>query len=418
MIDRRWALGALLLPGAASAQEVTGYAEVLGTGMAGVEGVPIQAVERFRPELSARLWEDVLFVGTMELRFRQGRDLQTEVRRTLEESDLGAFLEACTWPEDDNEVLGISGVEDYLAVERFYLDLYRPEIDLRIGRQAVQWGSARFLNPTDPFPEVLLTEPWRPRRGVNAVRATVPLGDLHQVQALLGTDDLFRHERAAVRATLNALQTDFSAVGAWRGDVDGGLVGLDIRGTAGVGFWLEGAVHLRAEEAWEEVVLGIDYSLPVADRLILTAQYYRSGRGAAGPIGGALLGAFEPPDCNGAGPFPEAEPRDPFAPFLTGSDYGFASASLALSQELSITATALQNLGDGTGVALPMVAYYPTGWLELSAMAQVPYSLWGDGGELRPRPEDLAFEGPGGLEVDFSGLVPTMSLILWTRASF
>ncbi|MEQ1501512.1 MAG: hypothetical protein ABMB14_04735 [Myxococcota bacterium] len=419
----------------ASAQEVGGFVEVRGTGYLGVDGTPWQLVERVRPEVDAPLLGDRLALGVaVEAALAQGRSTVDELQRTLDASEFGPLLALadCAWPTHANEALRVDAASDYLSVERLYVDAYLPAIDLRVGRQAINWGSARFFNPTDPFPEVLLSEPWRPRRGVNAVRATIPIGERHQVQLVGGANDTFTAERAAARATLNAAGTDLSLAGAWRGEVDEALVGLDVRGTLGVGFWVEGSIHHRPDEVWEELAVGVDYSFPVLETLLLTAQYYRNGRDADAGVAG-LTAALEPPVCAAVPAPPAAPAADPFAPFVTGRDYGFLAATLAVTRDLSVNAAALQSLDDGTGFVFPTVTVAPTGALEVSIAAQVPYGLTGRG-EFRPAPDDLVVTGDqlaglvgggsgsvpdlGALSVDLGGLVPDASVIVWTRLNF
>jgi hypothetical protein len=81
----------------------------------------------------------------------------------------------------------------------------------------------------------------------------------------------------------------------------------------------------------------------------------------------------------------------------------------------------LQNLNDGSGLLVPTISYNVLDWLDVAASAQVPYALDSDGGELKPRQEDLflSAEVPGGtLSADLSGLVPAATVTIWTRASF
>jgi hypothetical protein len=281
-------------------------------------------------------------------------------------------------------------------VERLYLDAWLPFADVRVGRQAINWGSAFFVNPTDPFPEVLITAPWRERAGVSAARATIPIAERHQFQAFVGSDDAFENVRAAGRGTVNVWETDFSLVGAYREEADDGIVGLDVRGTAGVGFWLEGAWHLDTDP-YEEVAVGIDYSFPVLDGLLIRGQYYRNG---SGEPDASFLDRLTP----GA--------DDPFAPVFYGRDYAMLAVSLVASPAFSGSIVGVQNFGDGSAFAVPTITWLPTGWLDVNASAQVPFSTWGDGGELHPGPSDLVLAGQ-----DISGLVPDATFTLWTRVS-
>ena len=69
-----------------------------------------------------------------------------------------------------------------LTVREAYLDLYGfllPDLDIRIGRQRIAWGTADKLNPTDNLNPDDLEDVWDFGRhlGSNAVRASFYLGD-------------------------------------------------------------------------------------------------------------------------------------------------------------------------------------------------------------------------------------------------
>lgn len=394
----------LLAPPPAEAQAVQGFADLRFTASPGASGEVWQLIERVRPSFSAELAERVRVVATVEAALAQGRHLPSELARALEAAGQD-------WPSYTNEVFRIDRSADYLDVDRLHLDLYLGPADLRVGRQALNWGSAQFFNPTDPFPEVLLAEPWRPRRGVNAVRAHVPFGELHDASLVVATNDTLDALRAAGRVRFNWLGTDLALVGAYRGDSESGLVGIDLRGTLELGFWLEAAYHF-GPRGFEELSAGLDYSLPVLERLTLLVQYYRNGSGSTAP---SVLDAL-PLQLGGA------SPRDPFAPFVRGRDYLLIASTLLAEPELSLSVATLQNLNDGTGFVLTTVSYNLLDWLDVACTAQVPHQLWGDGGELRPGPEDLRLtvDVPtlGERVVDLRGLVPTASVTFWSRANF
>ena len=312
------------------------------------------------------------------------------------------------------------------AVDRLFVDLYQGPYDLRLGRQSLHWGSAQFFNPTDPFPEVLLAEPWRPRRGVNAARATVPFGVMNDLVTVAAIDDGLHHASVASRLRVNTRGVDLAISGAWRGDTDAGQVGLDLRGTTLVGWWLE-AAHFPGPDAHTELVVGIDYSLPVLDRLVVLAQYYRHGAGATHPdrYQRALAPAgVQLPRCDGplGSLFGPADP-DPFARFTLARDYLLLGARAEIDPDVAVSAFLLQNLNDGTALGVPTLSYLVSAALDLSLSAQLPLRTWGEGGELRPRPGDLRREHalpPGGetLVLDLSGLSPDAVVTFWARLSF
>ena len=159
--------------------DVSGYAEMQGRWVSGVEGTPWQATQRFRPSLEAEAASWVRLHVTVEATYWEGRDEALEAYALVEE-EVGTVLETSGCPLTEPES-GIHDIDEVLGVERLYADFYTSFADIRVGRQALNWGSALGLNPTDLFAEVLVAEPWRERRGVNAIRANFPVGDRHQV---------------------------------------------------------------------------------------------------------------------------------------------------------------------------------------------------------------------------------------------
>jgi hypothetical protein len=73
-------------------------------------------------------------------------------------------------------------------------------------------------------------------------------------------------------------------------------------------------------------------------------------------------------------------------------------------------------------MVVPTLTVNPSGGTEIAVSAQIPFKLWGDGGEFKPDPDDLvvAVEPAPGLavEADLSGLAPDATVILWARANF
>jgi len=246
--------------------------------------------------------------------------------------------------------------------------------------------------------------------------------------AVAALDDGLEHSRLASRLRVNARGVDLAVSGTWRGDTRDGQVGLDLRGTNLVGWWVEGALF-PGSDSYTELTVGGDYSFPVLERLVVLAQYYRSGSGATRPDDYrrslARLGAALPRCDVDLGPFlgREAADSSPFARFTLARDYLLAGATSSVTPDLSANAFVLQNLNDGTALWVPTLSFLATDRMDLSLSAQVPFKLWGEGGELKPRAGDLRFEGsfpPGTdpLVLDLSGLVPTATLTFWARFSF
>ncbi|HZA50837.1 MAG TPA: hypothetical protein VE549_08850, partial [Myxococcaceae bacterium] len=200
-------LFALALVGAGSAlgQDTQGFAEIRASLFPGAAGEKLQLTQRLRPTFETELTERVKLVATIEAALSEGRDQSEQLEQALRQSELGPLLDAaeCRWPAPRNAAVRIGDADDYLDVDRLFLDAYIGEVDVRVGRQALNWGSAQFFNPTDPFPEVLFAEPWRPRRGVNAVRVSVPFGQTRDLMAVAAVNDALDEFRGAARLRLN-----------------------------------------------------------------------------------------------------------------------------------------------------------------------------------------------------------------------
>ena len=394
----------ILLVGAALAGDVGGYAEVRGAVYGGVDGTSWETVERFRPTLEHELHERVVLSSTVEARVTQGRYPVAEGYALVEEQ-LGHLLEpaGCSLEAPDR----YTSADDVLGVERLYVDLYHPRVDLRVGRQALNWGSALFLNPTDLFGEVLLAEPWQERAGVDAARATVPFGSSHQVVAVAALDRGLESGRFGLKPTFNLRGTDLSPVLGYRsaeGDFLGGVpsAGWDLRGELVVGWWVEGRVDLDELDELEPVVsAGIDYSLPALDRFLLSAQYTFDATGKDDPAAYHLLDrgvSVAVPEC-AAEIAPEvSEPR-----FTIGRHYALLSVNAAY-ETVGLQAAALMNVQDRSTLIVPQVNWTPGSRWTLTVGGNVPVGS----GEFAPT-DEMQILRQGFVELDMAGLVPDWS---------
>jgi hypothetical protein len=412
---------AMLSHAAVAADEDPGYLELRGAWLAGVGGQRGQLVEELRPSFTSPLGEHFKLSATVDLSLSEGRDTPGELDRLLEDGGFGPLLasQGCAVAPATSSLFHVNRASDYLEVARLHLDYYSEHLDVRAGRQAVHWGSAQFFNPTDPFPEVMLTEPWRPRRGVNAVRAHYGVGIALDADLVAAVDDSLTKGRAAARLRVNRWGVDAALSAGWRGG-DRWLVGLDLRGTFGVGYWLEAALVPTRGVVHEELALGLDYSFDLFERLVVMAEYYRIGANPTSPDAYQRIGrlaAAAGTTCS----FLSGSGVDPFASPMLARDYFLASVTAAFTPDVTATLPYLQNLDDGTAVILPTLTWGATGWLDVSLSAQLPFLAWGRGGELKPRPGDLVVVAPVGgatARADLAELVPAATFTLWTRASF
>jgi hypothetical protein len=394
---------------------IEGYAELRASAQIGVEGVPWNLTERVRPRLALPVGERVTVEAVVEASLTQGRDATQEAVDLIQASEVGALLEAAGCEYDPEP--RYDEASDYLSVERLHVDVNLPAVDLTFGRQALNWGSGLVFQPTDLFAEVLATEPWRERRGVNAVKAAIPIKD-HQVTVVAAIgDDLspLWDERpadleasGAVKATFRVGSNALSAVGHVRSDGDW-FAGADLRGNLEVGWWIEGG--WQGDAAAAEVVAGVDYSFDVLQMLYLAAEYRYDGTGARPEdydFSARSAGLQNPFECAFL-PSAPSETRT-----TLGVHYVDAVLRLGVTEDLSVSATGIVNLLDGTGYAVPNFALNVGSHATINVAAQVPFGV---DGEFRPAADALTFTA-GEYSADLSGLLPDATVLGWVRYSF
>jgi len=414
--------------------EVAGYAEVRALYQVGVEGVPWLLVERVRPTFDIAPHPRVRAFVAVEGVLAQGRDTADELAKYLDGTQVGdKIAEFCT----EQETYHFDDVHGYLTVERLYVDWTGERVDIRAGRQAVNWGSGLVFNPTDVYSEVVASEPWRERTGVNAVRVSVSPNESWQVLGLLtADDDLSPFEdpdefpafeelplSGAAKLTLRKFAVDWSAVGVYRPDGPW-FAGADIRGTLGVGYWVEGGWHGDQDAVnpeGVEVVAGIDYSFPVLDRLYVAAEYRYDGTGEADPdaydyglrSGSSVELPFACPfSTTGVNIDPDEE--QPLPRTTLGQHYVDAIVSVKFLDDWSVGTTAIVNVQDGTGLLVPDVSRtFGERWV-VHVGAQIPL---GEDGEFAP-PEETFDIVAGDAKGNVSGFVPAATLNAWVRYSF
>jgi hypothetical protein len=198
-------------------------------------------------------------------------------------------LESRLYPQKKDSV---SSFAIFQNLDRAFLTLKTKPADIYVGRQAIAWGSARVINPTDVLAPFAFDElDVEDRIGVDAIRVRMPIGLLGEMDAgyVFGRD--FELERSAMflRSKFNYLNTDISLLAV---DFQENLLtGLDIaRSIGGAGFWLETAYvfvdALNSDKSdcsqdYFRGSAGLDYSL--RDGTYLFAEYHFNQAGAKKP---------------------------------------------------------------------------------------------------------------------------------------
>lgn len=375
-------LAVLLLAIAASGRaELFGYAEVRGFWLDGVsdsDKVKYITMERLRPTFTQDIedFPDTSLTITPQLYFQQGRN-----HPEIEETD------------------------DYLTIERFYLDSYFEKFDLRIGRQAVNWGSAQIWNPTDLFREVFLTDYWAERAGINAAKVYVPLPENSSLTAVAATGDTSgKDNRYGLKLGTTWKETDLAAVFMDDTVADRLVWGVDVRGQLKIGYWIEAAWLAPKDkdvDAHLEAVVGADYSFPIKMGLVISAQYFHDGSGEKRKEDYDWMSVM-------------TNTRSGLA-----QDYASLMAMLTWNDELSFALMGISNLDDGTGIIIPYANLILPYDLQMNLGANL--SAGPEGGEFRPGDKAAKLTDDPFLRLALNQYLPEVPdnvYYMWLRWSF
>jgi len=185
---------------------------------------------------------------------------------------------------DPNPTLGSTRDKSviYQNLDRLNLQINFQSGDLTIGRQAISFGSARVINPTDvflPFDVKTLNQEYR--IGIDAIRFQKPLSDLSELDmgVILGVDGAKENSAAFVQAVTNLSGADVS--GTLIRYSQQNLIGAGIQSSLGdFGFWLEGA-HVWGETQYTRLSTGVDYAFN--ESVFGMIEYHFSEAGATSP---------------------------------------------------------------------------------------------------------------------------------------
>ncbi|MCP4703943.1 MAG: hypothetical protein GY865_04980 [candidate division Zixibacteria bacterium] len=236
--------------------------------------------------------------------------------------------------------------------------------DIYIGRQAIAWGSARTINPTDILTPYNFDElDSEDRMGVDAVRLRVPVGFMGEFDAgyLFGEDFKFRNSAFYLRSKFYAAQTDFSFL--IMGFKHSLLLGADMtRALGGAGFWIEAAYVITngllkhkntVYDNYFRGTIGLDYSL--TDRMYGFIEYH-----------------YNQPGENEANDYPLLPGGIAYfwgSVYLKGQHYIMPGASYQITPLIMTTNNLIWNLNDLSILIAPTMEYNIAENIYLSAGA-------------------------------------------------
>ncbi len=184
-----------------------------------------------------------------------------------------------------------------VILDRALVKLFFKRMDLYIGRQTIGWGSGYAWNPTDVWNRKNPADPTAPRRGVNAIRAEIPMGDLSGLSVVVspgtgleqtGTGARFKTNVAGYDMSLSFIRV-YTADAALLNMPERLIGGGDISGQIGdIGVFAEAALvnpvyenrkYSDLSHLYAQTDVGCYYTFE--NGLYVIAEYYFNRPGAA-----------------------------------------------------------------------------------------------------------------------------------------
>ncbi len=207
--------------------------------------------------------------------------------------------------------------------------------DLTIGRQAIAFGAARFVSPTDIFePFLVSTLDTEYRVGVDAVRFQGTFGDFseYDLGIVIGEDARTENSALYARYKTSITGNDLETVLIVREEMV--MVGGGIERAVGdMGFWAEIAYAVSdVGDNYTRASIGLDRAF--GDNVLGMIEYHYSEAGSTDPDNYLSLLGTAPLMTGGV--------------YLLGQNYLIPAVNWTATPLLSVTASTFVNLNDGS----------------------------------------------------------------------
>ncbi len=261
-------------------------------------------------------------------------------------------LRSLDWPIMSGEVPGASWRHE---IDRAFVAWHARGAEITVGRQAVGVGRGVLFGAVDvfaPFSPLEADREWR--RGVDAVRADVKLGDRWSLDGVAAFGESIDGSAFVARLRGYAGEVDGELVLGWRArDLVAGLVSSAAVGDAEVHG--EVAVYrtsepypggLGAEErVVPKAVIGASYRIPVGQGVPVFLEWHWSGFGVADPAG--VVARLADPGLRVR--YLRGDTQ------ILGQQVAALLATYEADQELTLSLLGLVSTRDASGVAAPGV---------------------------------------------------------------
>lgn len=240
----------------------SGYLKNYTVAQDEIDNGPIQLDRSYRMQNSGRFMVDVFNDNQVwQMHYEVGIDAISDLQTISEtfftpqrQSYRLTDIDATIGPDDKEVVVPQN-------LDRLNVQFQLESGDLTIGRQAITFGSARIINPTDVFlPFDVRTLNTEYRTGIDAVRFQKPIGQLGELDmgVILGPDGKPENSAAFFQVLTNYSGSDYQFTAMRFAEQN--LLGAGIQSALGVfGFWLE-AAYVSGDDDYARASIGLDYA--------------------------------------------------------------------------------------------------------------------------------------------------------------
>ena len=330
-----WLLtGLLALPGLARADvNFTGYLKSFAIAQDSFSNPVLEAPVIYQSQNSGRfMWEGFGSHTVWQIHYELS---PLAVSRHLETSLPTFNVGGGNYRLSDPDATLSNDEEDknliYQNLDRFNVQFQFDIGDLTLGRQAISFGSARVINPTDIFlPFDVRTFNTEYRTGVDAIRFQRPIGQLGEIDAGLVLGDNADADNSAAFLQLRGNYKGKDLHLAMMQFANQHLVGVGLQGALGsAGFWFEVA-DVSGDVSYSRFSMGLDYAF--TGNTFAQVEYHHNGAGSNNPADYPSLADDLPYQRGGV--------------FLLGQDYLMPMFSVQVSPLWTLATQGIYNLSD------------------------------------------------------------------------
>lgn len=320
----------------------------------------------------------------------------------------------------------VTKIDDLLTLARLYMEIRTRYVDIRAGKQAFNWGPAQLWSLTTPFVPQDPTDLNAELPGLWAVSARInynPTGFFY-LGAMAAPDFSYTLEFLRWKQTFG--NTDIALVAVEGGPKRRLTFGAELKTTIVLGFWIEAAMTIPYQRMIDNesgadptfsFVVGVDYSFPVLESLVVSLQYYYNHSGITDP----KKYPFNTPE--GLAAFAAALQQTSQSNNITGiglggggyigAHYLFLSGNLTILEGLSVAVTAIGNILDPSVLVGPFVNWT---FLDDFTLTLGAYFLLGpQGSEFAPGKLKIPVTG---IPEDGINVSPVAAAFAWIRYNY